>query len=102
MRRCWLAAVLSGVVLLAAPALAQRAPSDYRQPDAVLAHYPALPGVVLASPAFAATSPSLTDQATLMSFLTALAAGSRHVRLTSLGQSQQGRDVPLLYVTEEG
>jgi zinc carboxypeptidase len=95
------AAVLSAL-LVAAPAVAQRAPSDYRQPDAVLAHYPPLPQVALASPAFAVASPSLTDQDALMAFLAKLAGGSRHVRLASLGQSQQGRDVPLLYVTQEG
>src|ERR1700745_1968522 len=101
MRRGFAAALL-GAALLAVPATAQRAPSDHRQPDAVLAHYPALPGVVLGSPAFAAPSPSLTGQDSLMAFVAKLAGGSRHVRLASVGRSQQGRDLPLLYLTQEG
>ncbi|HEY4890999.1 MAG TPA: M14 family zinc carboxypeptidase, partial [Reyranella sp.] len=97
-----LAAALLLAFFLAAPALAQRAPSDYRQTDAVLAHYPALKEVPLQSPAFAAATPSLTSQDDLAAFVTGLAGKSRHLRLASLGHSQQGRDLPLLYVTQEG
>ena len=96
-----LAAFLIGL-LLAAPAAAQRAPSDYQQTDAVLAHYPALPDIALQSPAFAAAPPSLSNQDALMAFVAKLAGSSRHARLTSLGPSQQGRDLPLLYLTQEG
>ena len=97
-----LAAALLLAFFLAAPAVAQRAPSDYRQTDAVLAHYPALKEVPLQSPAFAAATPSLTSQDDLAAFVTGLAGNSRHLRLASLGHSQQGRDLPLLYVTQEG
>src|SRR5260370_646706 len=97
-----LAAALLVALFLAAPAAAQRAPSDYRQTDAVLAHYPALKEVPLQSPAFVAATPSLTSQDDLAAFLTGLAGNSRHLRLASLGQSQQGRDLPLLYFTQEG
>jgi hypothetical protein len=97
-----LTAALLLALFLAAPAVAQRAPSDYRQTDAVLAHYPALKEVPLQSPAFAAATPSLTSQDDLAAFVTGLAGKSRHLRLASLGHSQQGRDLPLLYVTQEG
>ena len=96
-----LAAFLIGL-LFAASAAAQRAPSDYQQTDAVLAHYPALPDIALQSPAFAAPTPSLSNQDALMAFVAKLAGSSRHARLTSLGLSQQGRDLPLLYLTQEG
>jgi hypothetical protein len=101
MVRAFTAALLLAL-LLAAPAAAQRAPSDYRQTDAVLVHYPALKEVPLQSPAFVAATPSLTSQDDLAAFVARLAANSRHLRLASLGQSQQGRDLPLLYFTQEG
>ena len=97
-----LTAALLLALLLAAPAAAQRAPSDYRQTDAVLVHYPDLREVPLQSPAFAAATPSLTSQDDLAAFVAGLAGNSRHVRLASLGHSQQGRDLPLLYFTQEG
>jgi hypothetical protein len=102
MRRAFISTLSVSLLLAAGFAAAQRAPSDYRQTDAVLAHYPALAEISLQSPAFAGASPSLTDQDALMAFVSTLAAGSRHVRLASLGRSQQGRDLPLLYITQEG
>jgi hypothetical protein len=106
MRVASLAAALLAL-FLAAPLSAQpdarpRAPSDYRQTDAVLTHYPALGHVKLASPAFDRPEPSLTSQDEMATFLATLARESRHVRVTSLGRSTQGRDIPLLYVTQEG
>jgi hypothetical protein len=62
----------------------------------------ALEQVVLDSPAFAAATPSLTNHDVLVGFLTTLAGASRRLRLSSLGQSQQGRDLPLIYLTREG
>lgn len=94
-------------LVFAAPLSAQpdskpRAPSDYRQADAVLAHYPALPDLHLTAPAFARPEPSLTSQDDMLAFLAVLSRDSRHVRLRSLGRSTQGRDIPLLYATKEG
>ena len=62
----------------------------------------ALEQAVLDSPAFAAATPSLTSDEALVGFLTTLAGASRCLRLSSLGQSQQGRDLPLVYLTREG
>ena len=62
----------------------------------------ALEQAVLDSPAFAAATPSLTSDEALVGFLTTLAGASRCLRLSSLGQSQQGRDLPLIYLTREG
>jgi hypothetical protein len=95
-------ATLSIALLFAGVVAAQRAPSDYRETDAVLAHYPALPEVSLQSPAFGSATASLTSQDDLMAFVSKLASGSRHVRLARLGQSQQGRELPVLYITQEG
>ncbi|MBV8412890.1 MAG: M14 family metallocarboxypeptidase [Alphaproteobacteria bacterium] len=100
--RLSLAAGLAAVWLLSLPAAAQRAPSDYRESDAVLVHYPSVSGVSLASPAFADGASSLTSQDRLMAFVSQLSAASPHVRLASMGRSQQGRELPLLYVTQEG
>ena len=62
----------------------------------------ALEQAVLDSPAFATATPSLTSHDVLVGFLTTLAGASRRLRLSSLGQSQQGRDLPLIYLTREG
>jgi hypothetical protein len=79
-----------------------RAPSDYRQSDSVLAHYPPVPGVPLDSPAFRAPEPTLTSQEAMADFLADLVKQSPRVRLSSLGRSTEGRDIPLLYLTAEG
>ena len=62
----------------------------------------ALEQAVLRSPGFATATPSLTSHDALVAFLAALAGTSRRLRLSSLGQSQQGRELPLIYLTREG
>ncbi|HEY6981413.1 M14 family metallocarboxypeptidase [Reyranella sp.] len=86
----------------AQPAERPRAPSDYRESAAVLAHYPRVPGVRLDSPAFRASEPALTSQSAMLDFLRALVRDPSRVRLGSIGQSRQGRDIPILYFTAEG
>ncbi|MFI4998897.1 MAG: M14 family metallopeptidase [Reyranellales bacterium] len=86
----------------AQPAPASRAPADYRESAAVLAHYPPVPGVRLDSPAFRTPAPALTSQAAMADFLAALTRDSAFARLASLGRSAQGRDIPVLYLTFEG
>lgn len=98
----FLLVLLLPALALAQPAEAPRAPSDYRQTAAVLAHYPAVPNIQLDSPAFRTPEPSLTGHAELLAFLGALAAGSNTAKLGSLGQSTQGRDIPVLYLSAEG
>jgi len=94
--------LLSSGVMGGTAAAQQRAPSDYRQSAAVLAHYPAVPGVTLDSPAFRLAEPALTSQEAMADFLVALVRDSRQARLASLGRSPQGRDIPVLYLTAEG
>ncbi len=90
-------------LLLAGTAAAQqRAPSDYRQSAAVLAHYPPVPDIRLDSPAFRTPDPTLTNQEAMADFLATLVLDSRQARLGSLGRSTQGRDIPVLYLTVEG
>ena len=90
------------VPAIAVAQVASRAPSDYRQTEAVLAHYPSVPGVPLDSPAFRTPAPALTDQDAMIAFLRSLAGQTDRLRLGSLGQSPQGREIPVLYLTAEG
>lgn len=83
----------------AAPA---HAPSDYRQSEAVLQHYPPVPGVTLDSPAFRTPEPALTSQQAMADFLAGLVRDAPTAQLGSVGRSQQDRDIPMLYLTAEG
>ncbi len=95
-----LALLAPGLVIAQQPPA--RAPSDYRESEAVLAHYPSVPDVKLDSPAFRAATPSPTSYEAMMAFLHGLARDSQRVWFASLGQSPQGRDMPVLYLTPEG
>lgn len=101
MIRLW-ALALCFVTTVAAAQERPAAPSDYRQTAAVLSHYPAVPDMHLDSPAFRSAEPALTGQQAMVDFLAALAGGSRHARVASIGRSTQGRDIPLVYLTAEG
>jgi hypothetical protein len=94
--------LLSASIAAGQPAEEARAPSDYKQAASVLAHYPPVSGVKLDSPAFRTPEPTLTSQQALHDFLAALVKDSPHVRIGSIGRSQQGRDIPILYLTAEG
>ena len=99
MIRFW-ALVLCFVAVTAVAQERPAAPSDYRQTDAVLR---TLSGrrrrCISTEPGFPHREPSLTSQERLAAFLADLARGSRQPRLASLGRSQQGRDLPLIYLT---
>jgi Zinc carboxypeptidase len=97
-----LSALLWPIIAAAQPAERPRAPSDYRQSAAVLAHYPPVPGVRLDSPAFRSPQPTLTSQQDLVAFVATLSRHSRVARLGSIGRSPQGREIPMLYFTAEG
>lgn len=97
-----LATVLWPGIIAAQPVEKPRAPSGYRESAAVLAHYSVVPGVRLDSPAFRTPEPTLTSQETMLAFLKTLARDSHQLRMGSMGQSQQGRDIPILYLTAEG
>ncbi|HYD07303.1 MAG TPA: hypothetical protein VEC60_16325, partial [Reyranella sp.] len=94
----WLALFL--VLLL--PSWAEAQPAPYRQTAAVLSHYPDVSGMKLDSPAFRKSEPSLTRQDAMLDFLRVLAGESRHARLGSIGRSTEGRDIPVVYLTNEG
>ncbi len=74
----------------------------YRQSPAVQQRYGDV-AIPLKSPYFLDRRTDFTDHAAMMSFLRKLAleSGGRAV-LLSAGQSQQGRDIPLLLFTAEG
>jgi hypothetical protein len=103
MSRFWIFLLcLVATAAAAQPAPAPRAPSDYRQTAAVLSHYPDVANMHLDSPAFRTPEPSLTSQEAMADFLAALVRESRHAKLSSIGHSAQGRDIPLVYLTAEG
>ncbi|MBS0224466.1 MAG: M14 family metallocarboxypeptidase [Proteobacteria bacterium] len=97
-----LATVLWPGIVAAQPVEKPGAPPDYRESAAVLAHYSAVPDVRLDSPAFLAPEPTLTSQKTMLAFLKTLVRDSRRIHMGSMGQSQQGREIPILYLTAEG
>src|SRR5262245_57304142 len=94
-------ALLLGLFLLL-PCGADAQPTQHRQSAAVLAHYRAIAGMKLDSPAFRTAEPSLTSQDAMQAFLTALAHDSSTAKVASLGTSTQGRDIPVFYLTAEG
>ncbi|MGD9881139.1 MAG: M14 family zinc carboxypeptidase [Reyranella sp.] len=77
-----------------APAVTVADLSD-TQPSA-FAHVP------LVSPGFVNGAPSFTTHDAMVDFVAGLARQSGHARLSSLGKSQLGRDIPVLYFTREG
>jgi len=90
--------------IAAGPALAQDEGrvADYKQSEAVLARYKPVP-IPLATPSLTRGTPGLTTQAELEAFVTDLTAKAPgRVVLGSLGQSQQGRDLPFLIFSKEG
>jgi hypothetical protein len=58
--------------------------------------------VPLVSPGFVNGAPSFTTHDAMVDFVTGLARASSNVRLSSLGRSQLGRDIPVLHFTREG
>lgn len=102
-RRCTvflLAAVLGGC--LASPRLAgaQCVPGrEYRQSDAVRARYPD-PPVRFATPAFARGKTDFTSHSEMMQFVQSLARASSTVRVRIIGESQEGRALPLLVFSD--
>src|SRR5689334_11275389 len=88
-------ALLLGLLL---PCVAGAQSTPHRQSAAVLAHYPAIAGMKLDSPAFRTAEPSLTSQDSMQQFLAALALDSGKVKVASLGKSTQGRDIPVVYL----
>jgi len=101
MIRFW-ALVLCFVAVAAAAQQRPAAPSDYRQTAAVLAHYPAVTDMHLDSPAFRSAEPSLTSLEAMAEFLAALARQFGKAKVSSIGRSTQGRDIPIVYLTAEG
>ena len=93
-------ALLLGLLLLL-PCGVDAQPTPHRQTAAVLAHYPAIAGMKLDSPAF--RRPSRRSPArTRCSVPGRARADSGKAKVASLGTSTQGRDIPVIYLTAEG
>ena len=88
------------VALAGAPAVqAQFDPGKVKQePPLVASRYPD-PPVVYPTPGFALGRTDFASHTEVMAFLRDLSAQSRQVTLTVVGQSQQGRDIPLVMLS---
>ena len=93
-----------GLTLLssAVPAQAQFDPSKvWVEPPAIAARFPD-PPVSYATPGFRAGRTDFASHAEVLAFLDELARQSPHVRIEHLGPSQQGRDMPLVLLADQG
>jgi Zinc carboxypeptidase len=73
----------------------------YKQSAAVLARYPDL-SQRLDTPALVAGRQTLTTQAEMEAYLAGLVKPGAPMALATLGQTQQGRALPILYFSKEG
>ncbi|MES2250782.1 MAG: M14 family metallocarboxypeptidase [Pseudomonadota bacterium] len=92
-----------GLALLAAgPAQAQFDPAKvWVEPPAIAARFPD-PGVSYATPGLRAGRTDFASHAEVLAFLDDLARQSAHVRVERLGVSQQGREMPLVLLADQG
>src|SRR5215207_8462694 len=75
--------------------------SEYRQSDAVRSRYPD-PQHRFDTPAFAAGKTGFTTYPEMMAYVQRLARGSRNLYVRTAGQSQEGRTIPALILTNAG
>ena len=92
-----------GLALLsAAPAQAQFDPAKaWVEPPAIAARFPD-PAVSYATPGFRAGRTDFPSHAEMLAFLDELARQSPNVRVERLGLSQQGREMPLVLLADQG
>jgi predicted deacylase len=92
-----------GLALLAAvPAQAQFDPTKvWVEPPAIAARFPD-PSVSYATPGFRAGRTDFPSHAEVLAFLDDLARQSPNVRVERLGLSQQGREMPLVLLADQG
>jgi Zinc carboxypeptidase len=97
---CWLAGAAHGQAVPHSDIISTT--GIYRQRDIVIQRYGEIP-VSLKSPFFIDRRTEFTDHAGMMAFLQGLTSSNTGtMALLSAGQSQQGRDIPLLLLTAEG
>lgn len=97
--RLLLATLLVGVLF---PAVAKKNAEIYTESPGVAAHFPVPVDVNFTTPAFAQGKKDFTSQQEMEQFIRTLAASSPHLQAGAIGQSQEGRDVPLLIFSAEG
>jgi len=99
--RCFLC--VSGLALLpAAPAQAQFDPvKAWVEPPAIAARFPD-PAVNYVTPGFRAGRTDFPSHVEVLAFLDELARQSPNVRVERLGLSQQGREMPLVLLADQG
>ena len=86
------------------PALAQTPipeGAQYKQPDAVRAHYPDVP-VKLSTPALAPGRTAFTSQQEMLDYLADIGRRSKRAVVGSIGRSQQERLIPMVVLSAEG
>ena len=94
--------VSSLALLAAASAQAQFDPAEvWVEPPAIAARFPD-PPVSYATPGFRAGRADFPSHAEMLAFLDELARQSPHVRIEHIGLSQQGREIPLVLLADQG
>ena len=94
---------VSGLALLSsASALAQFEPAKvWVEPPAIAARFPD-PPVIYATPGFRPGRTDFPSHAEMLAFVDELARQSSSVRIERIGTSQQGREMPLVVLAEQG
>ena len=93
-----------GVIATATPTVARAQcakGAEYAQSDAVKSRYPD-PSQRIDTPAFAPGKTGYTSYPEMMAFVQRLARGSRNLFVRTAGQSQEGRTIPALILTNAG
>ncbi len=73
---------------------------SYLQPENIAPLYPK-PDTALPTPAFQADKVAFTSQEEMLDFLKKLAASNKHITLTSIGSSLEGREIPMLIFSKD-
>lgn len=72
---------------------------DYQEIPAIVKQFPS-PSLDLGTPAFAADKKDFTSQDELTAFIASLSKTSPSLRVSVIGKSQKGRDIPMLVFSQ--
>ncbi|WP_312111888.1 M14 family metallopeptidase [Brevibacillus reuszeri] len=73
---------------------------SYVQPESLQVLFPK-PDIDFGTPAFQNGKVSFTSQQEMITYITKLAAGNKHMKLVTIGTSLEGRDIPLLLFSND-
>ncbi|WP_347253408.1 M14 family metallocarboxypeptidase [Leminorella grimontii] len=91
---------LFGLSLFSTSTYAKYDPArDYQEVPSIVKQFPA-PSLDLGTPAFAADKKDFTSQDELTEFIAGLSKTSLNLRVTTIGKSQKGKDIPMLVFSQ--